>query len=255
LRTDEAGFPEARASTKGEKMSTTSGWDVLCGFNQEYLSELAVYLYESGKFPSEFDEGIYKLNLGQPTLTFSNETENIIIFNDSFDGTAGGSQIAGSVNIEVDISQVAAAFVNQSTYLQLNGDATQYADCDTLSQSLSSSTGCTFEAWINTSVTTPQNILVFGQGTPVISLAYNYLTLDWGGTNSSTDDTDISDGNWHHVALVVADDAVTFYKDGQAKDTVSLFGGQTQTSSGALELGYVYGGDLAFSGWIAQVRI
>ena len=235
-------------------MSTTNGWDLLCGFNQDYLSELAVYLYESGKFPHQFKQGIYELNLDQPTLTFSSQTANVIIFNDSFDGTAGGSEIAGSVNIEADISKVAAAFVNQSTYLQMNGGSTEYADCGTLS-SLSSSTGCTFEAWINTSVTTPQNILVFGQATPGISLAYNNLSLNWGGTNTSTDNTDISDGNWHHVALVVADNAVTFYKDGQAKDTISLFGGQTQSSSGALQLGYTYGGNSAFSGGIAQVRV
>jgi hypothetical protein len=235
-------------------MSTTNDWDLLCGFNQEYLSELAVSLYESGKFPHEFKQGIYDLNFDQPTLTLSSQSENVIIFNDSFDGTAATSEIAGSVNIEVDISKVAAAFVNQSTYLQLSGGSTEYADCGTLS-SLSSSTGCTFEAWINTSVTTPQNILVFGEAAPGISLAYNSLSLDWGGTNTSTDTTDISDGNWHHVALVVADNAVTFYKDGQAKDTVSLFGGQTQSSSGALQLGYMYGGNSAFSGGIAQVCV
>jgi hypothetical protein len=227
---------------------------VLCGFNQEYLSELAVYLYESGKLPHQFQQGIYDLTLDQPTLTLSSQTENVIIFNDSFSGTMATSAIAGSVNIEVDISKVAAAFVNQSTYLQMNGGSTEYADCGTLS-SLSSSTGCTFEAWLSTSVTTPQNIFVFGQATPGISLAYNNLSLDWGGTNTSTDNTDISDGNWHHVALVVTDNAVTFYKDGQAKDTISLFGGQTQLSSGALQLGYMYGGNSAFSGGMAQVRV
>lgn len=234
-------------------MSTTNGWDIVCGFNQDYLSELAAYLYDSGKFPHTFQTGIYDLTLDPPTLTISTESQNSVVFSDTFQGTQGGKPIAGSLNIAVDISKMAAAYVGQPSYLRLSGDSPGYASCG--DPGSINSQGCTLEAWIKTSATDTQNILVFGQTAPGLSLSNNRLSLFWGGVNTSPDQTDVSDGNWHHVAVVVEANEITFYKDGQAKDTLALFGGTTQSSSGDLNLGQADGDNAAFAGEMAQVRV
>ena len=234
-------------------MSTTNGWDLVCGFNQDYLSALGAYLYDSGKFPHGYQSGAYDLTLEPPDLTISADSPNTIAFKVSFEGTQAGKPISGYVNMAVDLSKVAIDYVNQPSYLQLGGNSSDYADCGNLDSF--SSQGCTLEAWINTSVKTAQNILVFDGGSPSLSMNNNRLTLNWDGANLSTDGTDISDGNWHHVAVVVDNNEITFYKDGQAKDEVPLFGGSTKSSAGDLRLGYENGGSSAFAGNLAQVRV
>ena len=234
-------------------MSTTNGWDLVCGFNQFYLNDLAAYLYDSGKFPHTYVTNTYNLELEQPSLTFSGVNSNALAMRVSFQGTQAGAPIEGYLNIEVDVSKLGSAYVGQKSYLQMDGGASEFADCGD-SGSITSK-GCTLEAWINTSVTTPQNILVFGQGAPSLSLAADRLGLYWGGANNSTDATPVSDGRWHHVAAVVQDNKITFYKDGQAKGQVSLFGGSMQSSSGNLQLGMAGGGNSAFSGYMTEVRV
>ncbi len=96
-------------------------------------------------------------------------------------------------------------------------------------------TDLTVELWIRTTVTGRQVLvsntqtLLLSSTTPevmTITVENDRLGVSWDTTTgddiTSTDVTPVSDGSWHHVALVFGADGVTFYKDGAARDTLTL---------------------------------
>ena len=103
--------------------------------------------------------------------------------------------------------------------LQLSGTAGQYATLDKLAQEVNT-LAATFECWIQTSMTAPQAIAQTDSAAFLFSMANNQLQFNWasqqfgGGTVRSADQTPISDGAWHHIAIVFDRGTVTFYKDG-----------------------------------------
>ena len=128
-----------------------------------------------------------------------------------------------------------------------------------LDTTFSSSTGFTFEAWVyKTPEDNEENSVVknlFSIGSDTISLSVKIdttnattLALTWGATFSQTDQsTNLMDGRWHHIAVVVKEPNIVFYIDG-ANIGSSQFD-DTQTASGSLILGS------SFNGYITQVAV
>ena len=82
----------------------------------------------------------------------------------------------------------------------------------------------TFEAWIRTTAKASQTIVIGSDppgATPRISVGGDQISVYWntGGSApgwTSADTTPVTDGQWHHIAVVFDGGAITFYKDGVA---------------------------------------
>jgi len=114
-------------------------------------------------------------------------------------------------------------------------------------QSVSTS-AATFEAWIRTTSKASQTIVIGSNppgATPRISVGGDQISVYWntGGTApgwTSADTTPVTDGQWHHIAVVFDGGAITFYKDGVATaDQLSVNG--TQSAAGTFQLGAGFG--------------
>ena len=125
------------------------------------------------------------------------------------------------------------------------------------------STGAaTFEAWIRTTVKDPQTI-VLGSNSPGatsrISVGGDQIAVYWntGGAApgwTSADTTPVTDGRWHHIAVVFDQGAITFYKDGVATaDQLTV--GSTQQAAGDLQLGAGFGATTGFVGQMYDVQV
>ncbi|GAA2008974.1 outer membrane protein assembly factor BamB [Nakamurella flavida] len=141
----------------------------------------------------------------------------------------------------------------------------QYATVNSPFTGVLSSTAATFEAWIRTEQTVPQTILLgsvpTGGASPRISLGSDRLTVFWnpGGDApewSSEDATPVTDGAWHHIAVVFDQGVISFYKDGVwtgAGDVPIM--GSAQSAAGALQLGAGLGATTGFVGDLTGVRV
>ena len=125
-----------------------------------------------------------------------------------------------------------------------------------------STNSATFETWIRTTQTEQQVLFIGSNGSgglPIISVGGDRLSVYWnaGGSASgwtSTDTSPVSDGQWHHVAVVFAAGAVTFFKDGvPTADQLSV--GSAQSASGNLQLGAGFGSSTGFVGQIYNARV
>ncbi len=114
-------------------------------------------------------------------------------------------------------------------------------------QSVSTS-AATFEAWIRTTSKASQTIVIGSNppgATPRISVGGDQISVYWntGGTApgwTSADTTPVTDGQWHHIAVVFDGGAITFYKDRVATaDQLSVNG--TQSAAGTFQLGAGFG--------------
>ena len=82
----------------------------------------------------------------------------------------------------------------------------------------------TFEAWIRTTAKASQTIVIGSDppgATPRISVGGDQISVYWNAGGSapgwtSADTTPVTDGQWHHIAVVFDGGAITFYKDGVA---------------------------------------
>jgi outer membrane protein assembly factor BamB len=79
-------------------------------------------------------------------------------------------------------------------------------------------TGATFSAWIKTTVKTAQYLFQTANSAPDIWMSNDQITVSWAGQPTfswtSADTRPISDGEWHHVAVVFTGGVITVYKDG-----------------------------------------
>ena len=125
------------------------------------------------------------------------------------------------------------------------------------------STGAaTFEAWIRTTAKASQTIVIGSNppgATPRISVGGDQISVYWntGGSApgwTSADTTPVTDGQWHHIAVVFDGGAITFYKDGVATaDRLTVSG--TQQAAGTFQLGAGFGSATGFIGELYDVRV
>ena len=125
-----------------------------------------------------------------------------------------------------------------------------------------STNAATFEAWIRTAVKDSQTIVLGSNSpgaTPRISVGGDRISVYWnaGGDApgwTSADTTPVTDGRWHHIAVVFDQGAITFYKDGVAT-TDQLSVGSAQQAAGGLQLGAGFGATTGFTGQMYGVRV
>lgn len=126
------------------------------------------------------------------------------------------------------------------------------------------SQSATFEAWINTTAAPSGSQTIYlGPASPGcaprISIdASSRLQVYWspegtGGGYYSQDTTPVADGTWHHVAVVFDEDVMTFYKDGNALDSISMTA--TQSATGYPQIGAGVGDATGFIGEIFDLRV
>ena len=96
--------------------------------------------------------------------------------------------------------------------------------------------GCGFGVWIKTTVETQQVIFQWVSAPVCVYLENNQIGLTWeGGPWLSAATTPISDGNWHHIAVVLTQMDLTFFIDGNPSGaTVTL---PTKGAYGKINLG------------------
>ena len=125
-----------------------------------------------------------------------------------------------------------------------------------------STQAATFEAWIRTTVKDPQTIILGSNSpgaTPRISVGGDQISVYWntGGDApgwTSADTTPVTDGRWHHIAVVFDQGAITFYKDGVATaDQLTV--GSPQRAAGDLQLGAGFGATTGFTGQLYGARV
>jgi outer membrane protein assembly factor BamB len=125
------------------------------------------------------------------------------------------------------------------------------------------STGAaTFEAWIRTTAKASQTIVLGSNSpgaTPRISVGGDQISVYWntGGSApgwTSADTMPVTDGQWHHIAVVFDGGAITFYKDGTpTADRLSVTG--AQQAAGIFQLGAGFGSATGFVGQLYDVRV
>ena len=125
-----------------------------------------------------------------------------------------------------------------------------------------STDAATFEAWIRTTVKDPQTIILGSNSpgaTPRISVGGDQISVYWNTSGegpgwTSADTTPVTDGRWHHIAVVFDQGAITFYKDGVATaDQLTV--GSPQRAAGDLQLGTGFGATTGFTGQMYGVRV
>src|SRR6201992_4277951 len=125
-----------------------------------------------------------------------------------------------------------------------------------------SSSAATFEACIKTTSPDSQTIVLGSNSpgaTPRLSVGGDRLSVFWNTTGegpgwTSADTTPVTDGQWHHVAVVFDQDAITFYKDGIATaDQLSV--DSPQQAAGDFQLGAGFGSTVGFVGQLYDVRV
>ncbi len=124
-----------------------------------------------------------------------------------------------------------------------------------------STAAATFEAWIRTTAKASQTIVIGSDppgAAPRISVGGDQLSVYWntGGSApgwTSADTTPVTDGQWHHIAVVFDGGAITFYKDGVATAD-QLSAGAPQQAAGTFQLGAGFGATTGFTGQLYDVR-
>jgi outer membrane protein assembly factor BamB len=154
----------------------------------------------------------------------------------------GGSAVTGPV----------LAFAAASGWGNVGGSWAQSVSTD----------AATFEAWIRTTARADQTIVLGSSppgATPRVSVGADQVSVYWntGGSApgwTSADATPVTDGRWHHIAVVFDGGALTFYKDGVATAD-QLPAGAPQQAAGTLQLGAGFGATTGFTGEIYDVRV
>ena len=120
----------------------------------------------------------------------------------------------------------------------------------------------TFEVWIRTTAKASQTIVIGSNppgATPRISVGGDQISAYWNASGSapgwtSADTTPVTDGQWHHIAVVFDGGAITFYKDGIATaDRLTVSG--AQQAAGTFQLGAGFGSAAGFVGQLYDVRV
>ncbi len=125
-----------------------------------------------------------------------------------------------------------------------------------------STDAASFEAWIRTTAKASQTIVIGSDppgATPRISVGGDQISVYWntGGSApgwTSADTTPVTDGQWHHIAVVFDGGAITFYKDGVATAD-QLSAGAPEQAAGTFQLGAGFGATTGFTGQLYDVRV
>jgi hypothetical protein len=149
-----------------------------------------------------------------PSQTLTNGVSNI-----NLSGTISSTPVSGSV------LQYLTATTTYGSGILLQNDATGV-----------STDGATYSMWIKTTCKTEQILFQIPNFHPIISMTGDQLNVSWGYPDQESvwhsDDTrPISDGYWHHIAVVFNHGVITLYKDGVATD--DSFPVPTEASSDA----------------------
>lgn len=155
--------------------------------------------------------------------------------------------------------------------LQLTGDP---EDCAAIGGPVAPVTtdGSTFECWLKMSTNpgvagTDQNLLAFGPGLDGAYIYYSgqqtgpdTIGTDWRNSAPlSVDTRPVSDGGWHHVAVVFDRGSVTFYKDGvPTTESLSMpapYAPRTSGSQPQIGAASEFGNPGSFNGYVYDARI
>ena len=107
---------------------------------------------------------------------------------------------------------------------------------------------------------TLMSMIQMGDGSTVLQPQFAYagndaLSFSWRGISYRSSDTrPVSDGAWHHVAVVFNQNYVTFYKDGVAAADVFQMSA-TEPSQGGLQIGAAGGSMAALNGELYDIRV
>ena len=108
----------------------------------------------------------------------------------------------------------------------------------------------------------PQTIILGSNppgAAPRVSVGGDQISVYWDTSGegpgwTSADVTPVTDGRWHHIAVVFDHGAITFYKDGvPTADTLTV--DSPQQAAGDLQLGAGFGATIGFIGQIYGVRV
>jgi hypothetical protein len=142
--------------------------------------------------------------------------------------------------------------------LKLTGAGADYAEIGPMAKVTSDA--ATFEAWIQLppGATAPQTILLVEGAVPRISVGGDQLGVFWepsqqGPGYGSRDTTPVTDGRWHHIAVVFDRGTLTFFKDGKPLDSTAMRA--PQTSGDSLQVGAALGSTGTFNGLIYDIRV
>lgn len=119
----------------------------------------------------------------------------------------------------------------------------------------------TFELWIQTTNHATQGIFLLsadsGQEAPFISLADNRIIVEWDGmTFASENARPVSDGQWHHLAIVFDRGTLTIYKDGlQTADAFAVAPGTSLASGSGPQIACSQGATGTFVGSLYDIRL
>lgn len=123
------------------------------------------------------------------------------------------------------------------------------------------------EAWVKTSTTTEQWVATFGAESALngweLQVYENAVALRIEGANQIWTATNVTDGNWHHIAVTYVSGAninsatdVLAYMDGSALTSLSSVSGTPDTASGNVSIGAPPTSTTSlFNGQIDEVRI
>lgn len=162
--------------------------------------------------------------------------------------------------------QLVPPSTRQVNYLELHGGG-DFVTVGPLFRPPITSDAATVEAWIKTTADVQQTV-VLAQGPPgarprVTIGPSSQIGVYWspqgsGGGYGSSDTRPVTDGAWHHIAVVFDKGQITFYKDGVATpDTGTMHDLETSddSSQNALQLGAGLGSATTFTGQLYDVRV
>ena len=125
-----------------------------------------------------------------------------------------------------------------------------------------STNGVTFEVWMQSTTKSAQGLFQLAGAqaaspAPFISLANDQITVAWSGTTfTSTDTTPVTDGAWHHIAVVFDRGTLTLYKDGlPTGDDFALPQGQSFPTGTNPQVAAGGGSVAAFTGNLFDIRV
>lgn len=153
----------------------------------------------------------------------------------------------------------------QGSALRLNASASSaLLPLDPNANNPISTDSATFEFWIRTTVSGQQAVLKAGDSDavplhPMIILQNDQIEVYWdqpGGAGLlSADSTPVTDGQWHHIAIVFDSGAVTFFKDGVATADSLTVSASISNQLWQMQLGSLWGGAAGFIGDMWDVRV
>jgi outer membrane protein assembly factor BamB len=121
-------------------------------------------------------------------------------------------------------------------------------------------TGATFSVWIKTTVKTAQYLFQTANSAPDIWMQNDQITVAWAGQPAfswaSADTRPISDGEWHHVAVVFTNGVITLYKDGVATlESLQIANAPNYKVAQPVFMGGTWNGIASFIGQMWAIKI